>query len=227
MCWVSAGCSLWESVWDCLGNRRCAACDDLLQPGASVKALCATCFDLCEPFVGRGPLFDDAPPCYSAFHYDGPLAQALIRFKWHGRDDLAEPLGKLLRPLVAEHLRTHDYLVPVPLHPARLRQRGYNQATLLAKSALPNRGMRRKLCVTGLTVTKPNQPARRLGRSARFERVADHFVSSAAHLLGGKRVLLVDDVITTGATVAACAKALSAIGVSHVSAVSLLRVSPA
>ncbi len=218
---------MWDAVWQCLEDIRCACCDESLEGGYEQGPLCAECFAVCEPCPAHGdslPL--GAPPCHSAFAYHGPLSEAVLRLKWRGRDDLAEPLGKLMMPLVTQQMDEHDVLVPVPLHPSRLRQRGYNQATLLAKAALPNRSARRRIQPFALAARKPSLPARHVDRAERLLRVQRQFTvpKAAASELRGLRVLLLDDVITTGATVTACAEALREVGVSHVSAVSLLRV---
>jgi predicted amidophosphoribosyltransferase len=173
--WLERG---WNALWECLGPRTCAACAEDLDDQAASGQLCRDCLALCEPcprdVTGLPP---HAPRCLSAFVYEGALATAMQRLKWQGRDDLARPLGQLLSPLLAEVAQTCDWLVPVPLHPQRLRLRGYNQATLLAREA-------RRACPSAqalrlhpglLTTTRATAPAHQLGRQARFLRVESQF----------------------------------------------------
>lgn len=224
--WMKFG---WDVLWQCLCPSRCVACDEDLAESRQPGALCAECFALCEPAPEDGPaLPPNAPHCHCRFVYEGPLATALLRFKWQGRDDLAQPLGQLMVPLLAELTKTYDWLVPVPLHPQRLRRRGFNQATLLAREALRHCPTPRRLRLHPglLTATRPTAPALRLGRLERFERTRSRFAVAprAQAQVANRRIVLLDDVITTGATVTACAEALRTAGAVEVTALSLLRV---
>lgn len=218
----------WNALWLVLGRHECAACDEPLDEGYLHGPLCASCFAACEPVPRSLPAqHDTAPQCHSAFVYDGPLSHALQLLKWRNRDDLARPLGALLGPLLRELAAGHDWIVPVPLHPRRLRERGYNQSTLLAREALRLLTKPKPRLHPGLLLaTRPTTAAHRIGRTARFERVRSLFTvpRKAEVYVRGSRMLLVDDVITTGATVTACAEALRRAGAAHVTALSLLRV---
>ena len=194
-----------------------------LRPGAGRRLPCRDCQRL-DPAVQQ---------IRAAFAYEGALASALMRLKWQGRDDLAAPLGGLLAPLLAEALLRCDVVTPVPLHPSRLRARGYNQAALLLQAALrahPDALPCRPVVAGLLRRTLATEPALAHGPRARQLRVEGAFAVRARHQPAlrtrGLRVLLVDDVVTTGATVGACAAALRAAGATHVEAVALLRASP-
>jgi ComF family protein len=157
----------------------------------------------------------------SAVAYDGPIERAVHRFKYGGWRKLAGPLSELVAErLVVEGLSARS-VVAVPLHPMRLRQRGFNQAELLAAE------LRRRLVVFEpvgkLVRTRPTPPQVGRDRLRRFENVRDAFEWHGP-VLGGEALLLIDDVATTGATLDACAKALREAGSGPVTGVSVARV---
>lgn len=225
----SLGLRLWNALWQLLAPSRCAACEEPLLDEAPDALLCQDCFALCEPCPPVAmPLVPGAPLCRSRFAYGGPIQAALLQLKWQGRDDLARPLGLLLRPILLRMLQTFeaDWLVPIPLHPQRLRERGYNQAMLLARAARPSKPSTLQLHAGLLRATRPTEAAHRQRRTERLQRVASRFVvpDAVRALVADKQIILIDDVITTGATVTACTEALRQAGARDVQALSLLRV---
>lgn len=162
---------------------------------------------------------------HAPFEYGGALAEALVRLKWQARDDLAQPLATLLRPLLRPLLRRCDVVVPVPLHPLRMRQRGFNQAHLIAHEALAELppSQRPSLCPDLLQRLRPDPPTRHATRAERTRRTQDAFTAPLPLLLARQRVLLFDDVVTTGATLSACAVALHRAGATHIEALTLAR----
>ncbi len=155
----------------------------------------------------------------SAAPYDGWLREAIPVFKYHDEWARAGHLGEVLATTL-DTLGPTDALVPVPLHPRRERRRGYNQATLLA---------RRVGDLTGLPVTEalrrlrdtPQQVG--LEATARRTNVVGAFGPREGVSVAGLRLVLVDDVLTTSATLGACAEALATAGAAEVNAVTLAR----
>jgi ComF family protein len=153
--------------------------------------------------------------------YEGPIELAVQRFKYSGWRRLAAPLALLLAErLVIEGLAA-QWVLAVPLHQARLRQRGFNQAELLARE------LRRRLALGRppgeLVRTRATPPQVGHDRRWRQENVRGAFEWRGADL-GGRSLLVVDDVATTGATLEACAAALRAGGSGPVMGVSVARV---
>ena len=157
----------------------------------------------------------------SAVAYEGPIELAVQRFKYEGWRRLAGPLALMLAErLVVEGLPAH-WVLAVPLHPIRQRQRGFNQAELLARE------LRRRLALGKppgeLLRTRPTPPQVGHDRLWRLENVRGAFAWRGADL-AGRSVLIVDDVATTGATIEACAVALKASGSGSVIGASVARV---
>ena len=154
---------------------------------------------------------------------DGPLRRAVHRLKYRGRSGGARTLAGLLVPLAAEMTRNRPsappVLVPVPLDPGRERERGYNQAALLAR---PLAGTLRLTCAPALLRRRrPTPPQVGLSRARRRENVRDAFIAHPD--VAGREVLLVDDVTTTGSTLGSAASACRAAGALRVSALTLAR----
>jgi ComF family protein len=147
--------------------------------------------------------------------YRGSLERVLHAFKFNRHDFFADPLAALVEQMIrARGDLEFDVVIPVPMHRARLRRRGYNQAELLARALARRLGIR---CETAL-LTKTRNPAAqsKLPRAARSGNVRDAFQASPR--VKSNRILLVDDVCTTGATIRACAAELVRAGAARVCA---------
>jgi ComF family protein len=156
----------------------------------------------------------------SVFYFEGVLRAAVHHLKYRRRLELAEPLGGLMASYWARQDVQIDIVVPVPLHGARLRERGYNQADLLAREMA--RQARLPFDQAGLSRSRPTAPQVGLDAAERKANVRGAFCCPDGTLTG-KQVLLVDDVCTTGATLEACAQALYAVGATGVQALTLAR----
>ena len=157
----------------------------------------------------------------SAVAYEGPVEPAVQRFKYEGWQRLAAPLAQLISERLAIEGLAGRWVIAVPLHPERLRQRGYNQAELLARDL--RQRMRLSSPKGELVRTRPTPPQVGRDRLRRFENVSGAFAWRGGRL-AGESILLVDDVATTGATLDACANALRAAGSGPVTGVSIARV---
>lgn len=222
---------------DCVFTASCEACDHPLPPGHP-SCLCTTCRtgmpppspplcvacgvplragngDRCGGCLARPPLFASARAAALYLAADAgasPLAVAVQALKYRRRRIVADALGDLLAeryPFPSDAL-----LVPVPLHVARLRERGFNQALLLARALGRRRGLPVLPTVLGRTRATRGQPG--LRADARRRNLAGAFAVADASAVAGRHVILVDDVLTTGATADACAAALLAAGATRV-----------
>ena len=146
--------------------------------------------------------------------YEGVAREVLHDFKFHGHRYMARPLAKLLVPLVEDR---EALLVPVPMHPSRLRQRGYNQVAFLVREI--GRLTGNPVRVDGLKrLTRSDGQALKT-RAQRLRLAGSDFVAHPA--VAGRRVILVDDILTTGATARACALALKRGGALSVEVVTV------
>jgi ComF family protein len=157
----------------------------------------------------------------SAVAYEGPVEAAVHRFKYQGWRRLAAPLAQLLAERIVVEGLASSTAVPVPLHPERLRQRGFNQSELLC-SVLQDL-LALKDPPGRLVRTRPTPPQVGNDRLHRWQNVRDAFAWRGP-ALGGRPMMVVDDVATTGATLEACATALKAAGAGPVIGVTLARV---
>jgi ComF family protein len=211
-------------------NPLCGVCPGCALPMFQIDGgarRCRTCRRVPFPFAGAT----------GGFEYGEALAEALVRMKHGGRRYLARRLARLLVGPLAEALargrfQPSDAVMAVPLHAHKLRRRGFNQALELARWALvglsrapslrPAEGLPR-LERHLLHRTRPTRELGHAGPAARLAEVAGAFLVSDTARVRGRRVLLVDDVFTTGATFSECAAALLQAGAASVQVLALAR----
>ncbi|HEY6844129.1 MAG TPA: phosphoribosyltransferase family protein [Thermoanaerobaculia bacterium] len=203
--WRARRASCCESCWSSLpaiGGARCDSCAEPLLAGAT---RCIRCIDDPLPLT-----WTDAWG-----HYRGSLERVLHAFKFEKHDFLDDALAQLLEDLLRGRGDLEfDAVVAVPMHRKKVRQRGYNQADLLARALARRLRMR---CEPSLLVKRIDRAAQStLPRGDRAKNVRGAFVASPT--AEGRSLLLIDDICTTGETLRACANALAAAGAARVCA---------
>ncbi len=178
-----------------LGRSHCSCCSQPF-PASSSQHLCATCLQ--------------RPPAFSIVHaacsYQERVKDAIHQLKYRNQVNLAEPLGKLLGKSleVAEVSFKPDCIIPVPLHPGRLKKRGYNQALEISRPLA--RKMQVPIDTTLLQRTLKTPPQQGLTAAERRSNLRNAFIVTTT--TSARKILLVDDVMTTGETVRECSRVL-------------------
>ena len=211
-----------DHCWSTLSPIRGHLCQRCGLPFLSPISLLHSPSHQCANCRLHPPAFSQA---WTGYPYKSPLKEAIGLFKYQSKVSLAGPLATLLlralTPLPTP-LSMIDVILPVPLHPTRLRQREYNQSLLLAFPLSTQLGL--PLSSTSLVRIRQNTPQTSLRRKDRLKNLRRSFVVSQPTVLRAKKILLVDDVFTTGTTVNECAKALRKAGASDVYVVTLARM---
>lgn len=224
----------------------CLACH---RPLATHNAICAHCWaqidfiraPLCDrlgiplPFDIGGPMISAAaaadPPDYdrarAVARFDGAMRELVHDLKFRDRHDGRRLFGQWLADAGGELLSDADIVVPVPLTRGRLAGRRFNQSAILAQEVA--RLSRRRYEPLALLRTRSTRPQVGLSRAQRRDNVAGAFavVEGRREVLAGAKVVLVDDVITTGATARACARVLKRAGAARVDVLALALVTDA
>lgn len=185
----------------------CSCCGRSVDSKSLTENICCAC-------LKKPAHFDRAfAPCA----YEGPVKDLIHEFKYNNKDYLAATLSRLMLDFIREYnvpVNSLDLIVPVPLHPARLREREFNQAELLARKIASS---------YKITISADNLARRRYTKNQaelesqdRLVNVKDSFAVKTPKLFKGKNILLVDDVMTTGATSSEAALALKNAGANTV-----------
>ncbi|MEK7579580.1 MAG: ComF family protein [Patescibacteria group bacterium] len=229
---------------------KCAACRKETESKKKNKLICTDCLKLLSPSLDfYCPLCEaktaDGALCFSCrliisntetkfyldrlFHpysYKDPAIQRVIKaFKYQFIQGLEEPLGRLMSRYLGKingKLDLNDYLViPVPLHRRKYNQRGYNQSELIASKI--SQFLNLEMAADSLVKSKATKDQAKLKESERLKNLKNAYACSKPWLVSGKKVLLIDDVYTTGSTMAECAKVLKEAGASEITGLAIAR----
>ena len=203
-----------ETVLDLLFPPRCAFCRALLKKGET--GMCAACEKNLPYTSGGGRQKGDfVEACVAPLYYEGTVREALLRYKFDGATANASLFGRLLADCVRENLAgRYDLISWVPLSGRRLRERGYDQAMLLALAAALELS---DVAVETLRKVSDVPPQSGTGdAAARRANISGAYEVCDPALTEGKRILLIDDIVTTGATLSECARMLGLSGAESV-----------
>ena len=238
--------SFCKALLDLLLPSFCLACEKPLGPAPELL-FCPACLErlhfmespLC-PCCGRiylkaaggdhhcGPCL--ATPTHftrarAFFLYEEPMKEVVHRFKYQGKTACLPTFTRFAKNLLRQpHLAEvagADWIIPVPLHQKRLRERGFNQALLLARAFFPKD---RRVAHDLLIRSRQTEPQTSFNGAARRTNLKNAFTVEKPQRLAGKKILLVDDVFTTGTTVNECARVLKKAGAAEVMVLTLARV---
>lgn len=199
--------------WPLLRHPICPACGvNFPNSGSASDHLCAVCRQQPWAFTKARALMA----------YDEQVARLIHAFKFRGEHSALTTFARLAKQsAVLADLDRPDLLVPVPLHPSRLRQRGFNQAAVLIPVLCPGQGGFLRHALQRVRATKPQKG---LSGKERRRNVVGSFAVVDTQMVAGKKILLCDDVFTTGTTLNECAKTLRGAGAAQVEVVTLSRV---
>ena len=202
------------------GHRGVWVCDECLPDlRRLVPPLCDRCGEPVGPSLCRCDDIDTRIiRVRSAAEYDGWLRSAIVELKYEGVRARAPHLAGLLLPVAGE--MRPEALIPVPLHATRLAKRGYNQAELMARHLGASAGIP---VIDALVRVRSTEQQVNLDAHRRRQNVAGAFSLRPGAPIAGKHVALIDDVMTTGSTISACAAALTESGAASVSVLTLAR----
>ncbi len=205
--------SCWHRIVP-LHQPGCARCN---RPFPSRIASAYSPTHVCQACAAKPPAYTKA---WTLYAYLSPLQDAICLFKYRGKLALASALAQLMIDRLPS-IPAVDVLMPVPLHPTRLREREFNQSLLLADRV--GASLNRPVSYANLIRSVPSPPQTMLSRRGRLKNLRGAFRLQEPDSIQGKRILLIDDVYTTGTTVNECAKTLRKAGSSDVFVLTLAR----
>lgn len=207
-----------QACWETVTKISGPCCTHCGVPFHSSSALQHSPTHTCGSCRIKPPAFAQT---WSLFPYQSPLKEAIVLFKYRGKRSLTRPLLQAMISVLPT-LPTLDLLMPVPLHPQRLREREYNQSALLAHRL--SQHLKIPLLLSCLLRTRATVPQTSLTRKERLTNLRKAFAIREVSRIKDQRILLIDDVFTTGTTLHECAKTLRKAGSGPVYGLTLARM---
>jgi len=228
---------LFKGLKDLIYPNYCLVCKNKIPPAGQQQLICSGCWDLFEknlpPFCARcGRHLDSqaiekntCPSCskckanfyfdraFSPCTYTGSIKKLIHEFKYSGKDYLGKPLGKLMQTFIRDYqlpIQHLDFIIPIPLHRSRQREREFNQAEILSQEVA--REFDKQVLTDALIRVKRTQTQTELTFRERCQNVEESFAVTKPELIKDTNLLLIDDVLTTGATSNEAAKCLKSAG---------------
>jgi ComF family protein len=224
-----AACSFFQITADFIYPPCCLVCKTRLKN--SKELVCRNCWEsfpkLSQPFIPVNVLLP-APVWFETslalFQFDDNIQHVIHYFKYRGFRRLGTDFGRRLALLYHDILPFTgvDALIPVPLHRVRLRERGYNQSAILARSIAAN--TKWPVWSDVLFRTRYTQPQVKMSHHRRLKNVMDAFAVKAPDRVRNTHIVLVDDVLTTGSTLNECARTLRIAGAKRIDCLTIVRV---
>jgi len=224
----------WDTFTDILFPKSCAVCRNHLKNAGLNSLVCQECWGKIKnntpPFCTRcGRHLENisrvkvCPRCqrttlhfdraFSPCRYEGVIKELIHKFKYQNKDYLGEPLGKILIDFVKEYelpLQFIDTVLPIPLHERKMREREYNQSDILGE--VYAREFNLQMIKDGLCRIKDTATQTGLKDPERWENMKDSFAVNTKNKIKGRNILLIDDILTTGATCSEAASTLKNAG---------------
>lgn len=212
---------LTDWLLDLIFPTRCIRCRRFL--GSGRPRFCPDCLDILPYTSGggrqKGDFFSD---CVSPLFYEKEIREAILRYKFGGIRSYADAFGTLLASCIYEELEgDYDLITWVPLDKHRLRQRGYDQTRLIAEAA--GRRLRKEPTVLLKKVKTCKAQSSTGSPEARRANIAGAYAVMDPALVADKRILVIDDIVTTGSTLSECAKTLLMAGAEDIVCAALAR----
>jgi ComF family protein len=224
-----------NSLLNILFPETCPVCHGPAK-NHSIAPFCANCWQTVSPYEGPAclrcgkPLVSDASitcgeclqdePAFTSARsfglYEGALKKAINLLKYHNVKRLSKPLSDIITPV---KIPAVDTVVPVPLYEKRLRQREYNQSALLAKYLAESLGV--SVLLNCLVKIRDTAPQVGLRSKDRRKNIKNAFAVTQREQIEGKNIMLVDDVVTTGATIRECSRVLKKAGADNIYVIAL------
>jgi len=200
-------------IQDILFPPKCVLCGKLLEKGEI--ALCGHCRipgTECTSSKIKLPFLDS---WVALWHYESNVRRSLLRYKFYGKRHYARSYGRLLAMRISRQQEGQfDLVTWVPVSPLRKLRRGYDQVELLARAVCAELELEPVRCLRKIRHTKPQSRLR--GQAQRRANVLDAYEAVKPERFSGKRILLLDDILTTGATAGECARVLLTAGAKEV-----------